>query len=644
MRVVLLIVFVMTCLRPGFAQTAEKDRVLFTIDTAKTWSSEFIYLYSKNHQGKPQEFTKEKISEYLDLFVNFKLKVREATARGMDTTRAFIAELESYKSELRKPYVASADQVTRLVQEAYDRMKFEVRASHLLVSAAADAPPADTLAAWNKVMDLRSQVIGGASFEKLAAQHSADPSARENGGDLGYFSAMQMVYPFESAAYSLEVGQVSSPVRTQFGYHLIMVKDKRPASGEVEVSHIIMRGKDDKVKNKAFDAYDQLKAGRKWEEVCKEYSEDASTKDSGGKLQRFGMGSIPLPEFEAMAFSLEKPGDYSDPFATSIGWHILRLESKIPVPTFAEAEPSLKRRISRDERLQIGQEAELSKRKKEFNVTEDMATVDLIMSLADTSLQKGRWATLMQKPHADSLLFTANGRRATVAKFYAFVSQKQRPSALPPATYLKQLYNQFLGAEISVLEDEKLQRENPDYRNLLREYKEGILLFSIMEHEVWNKASADTVGQHSFYEANKDKYTAGERVTARVLGTPDSTLLIQLKAKISNKDTLKPADLRKLKVVTGVRSFERGDHKAVDLVSWAAGLHETQSEGMYYLVDVERLVPAGIKTFVEARANVISDYQDSLEKEWIAALRKKYTVKVNKSAAKAVTAQLVNKK
>jgi peptidyl-prolyl cis-trans isomerase SurA len=643
MRKVLFVGFIMTLTSAVLAQKAATDQVLFTIDTARTYSSEFEYLYRKNHQNKPGEFTKEKIKEYLDLFVNFKLKVTEARSRGMDTTKAFVAELESYKSELRKPYVASADQVDRLVKEAYERMKEEVRTSHLLVNVGPDASPADTLAAWNKAISFRQQVISGASFEKVAAQFSDDPTAKENGGDLGYFTALQMVYPFESAAYRLNVGELSNPVRTRFGYHIILLKDRRPASGEVEVSHILLRGKDNNVKNKAFDAYDQLKAGRKWEEVCKEYSEDMGTRENGGRLQRFGPGTIPLPEFEEMAFSLGTPGEYSDPFSSSMGWHIIRLENKFPVPSFQEIEPTLSRQIGRNDRLQIGQEAELEKRKQLFNVVEDEAAVDLIVNLADTSLQKGRWRQLNERPHAERVLFTVDGKKVNVSRFYSFVSQKQRPSALPPASYLRQLYNMFLEAEISALEDERLQRDNADYRNLLREYREGILLFSIMEREVWNKAAADTLGQQRFYDANKSKYTAGERVYARVFGTPDSTLMSSLKERVERKDTLKPADLRKLKVVTGFRGFEKGDHKAIDLVAWSAGLHEVQAEGVHYLVEVERLIPAGIKTFTEARAAVISDYQDELEKTWVAALRKKYKVKINKSAAKAVTTKLESK-
>jgi peptidyl-prolyl cis-trans isomerase SurA len=644
-KVVLVGVLFLTVMSaPAQKKQAAEDKVLFRVDNVPVYTSEFTYLYNKNHQGKPEEFTKEKINTYLDLFINFKLKVKEAKDRGLDTTKVFIDELNSYKTELKKPFIASDDQVGKLVKEAYERSTMEVRASHLLIGCPPEAPPADTLAAWNKLISIRNRAIAGEDFSRLAAEYSEDPTAKENGGDLGYFTALQMVYPFETAAYNLEKGQISLPVRTRFGYHLIYLKDKRPASGEVEVSHILLRGTDARTKNKAFEAHDQLRAGKKWEDVCKEYSEDPGTRDQGGRLQRFSVGALAsLPQFEAMAFSMQTPGEVSDPFQSAMGWHIIRLENKISVPSFAEMEPALKRRISRDERLQIGQDAELARRKKEFNVAENSSTLNKVFQLADTSLQKGRWTALTDHQYAGDTLFTSDGKAIHVKDFYAFVASKQRPSALEPSAHIRQLYNQFMNEVIGIMEDEKLEKENPEYRNLLNEYREGILLFSIMEKEVWNRASEDSVGQKQYYEANLAKYAAGERVYARIFGTPDKALLDGIKEKIVQGDTLKSTDLRKLKTVTSFRGYEHGDHKAIDGIPWSTGLHQVQTEGMYYLVEVERLIPAGTKTFSEARASVISDYQDNLEKTWIEALKKKHTIKVDKKAVKAVIASLEKK-
>ncbi|HMJ69628.1 MAG TPA: peptidylprolyl isomerase [Cyclobacteriaceae bacterium] len=627
----------------GFSQKKSEtpDKVLFSVDKKDIYASEFLYLFRKNNQGKPEEMKEDKIREYLDLVIAFKLKVAEAHHRGIDTTQAFIKEFTTYRDELKKPFVASSDELARLVREAYDRLHEEVKASHILINTSPDALPADTLVAWKKIQALRDRVMNGEDFGKLASEFSNDPSAKENGGSLGYFTAMAMVYAFEDAAFKTKVGEVSQPIRTRFGYHIIKVFDRRPASGEVEVSHILLGGTDDQTKNKAFEIYDQLKGGRKWEDLCKEYSVDTNTKERGGKLPPFGVGALPgVPEFEAMAFSLEKPGDISDPFKSRLGWHLVKLERKIPVPEFAEAEPMLKRRIARDERLQISQTAQLNRRKANFGFSENGAVKMKLESAADTSLVQGRWNTNAVTSFAAEPLFTISGKPVPVADFLKYVKGSQRPSALSPVMYFRQLYDQFADIKIGEAEDAKLQIENPEYRNLVREYREGIMFFSIMEKEVWNQGSADTVGQRAYYESHKDKYMGGDRVYARIYSSSDKQFVQQVKEGAGKGDSLTQADMKKFKSVTNFRAFGKGDNKVVDKVSWAAGIHEAEADGMYYLVEIERLIPPGTKSFQEARAGVISDFQEELEQKWVAGLRKKYPVKVNKRTVKTVIQQL----
>jgi peptidyl-prolyl cis-trans isomerase SurA len=623
------------------APTDKTDKVLFTVDKTDVHTSEFLYLYRKNNQGKADAGKEANIREYLDLVVNFKLKVAEAHARGVDTTQAFVKEFTTYRDELKKPFVASADDLGKLVKEAYDRMKDEVKAAHILINVPQDAPPADTLAAWQKIISLRERALKGEDFGNLAKEYSDDPTAKANSGMLGYFTAMKMVYQFEDAAYKTKPGDVSQPIRTRFGYHLIKVYDRRSARGEVEVSHILFGGTDDKQKNKAFEVYDQLKAGRSWDELCKEYSVDTNTKDRGGKLPPIGIGDLPaVPEFEEMAFSMSKPGEISDPFKSRVGWHIIRFEKRNPIPSFAEAEPVLKRKIGRDERLQISQAAQLNKRKAEFGFVENNAVKTALSNAADTSLTKGRWHVTANR--AD-VLFSMGSTQVNVGQFLDYVKSHQRSSALSPTAYFKQLYDQFTEIHLGDAEDASLQKENSEYRNLVREYREGIMFFSIMEKEVWNKGSADTLGQHAYYEAHKDKYQGGDRAYARIFSTTDKVFLKEVREKASKGDTLTTADLKKFKSVTTHRAFGKGENKIVDMVPWTIGLHETEADGMYYLVDVERLIPPGQKSFQEARASVISEYQEEIEKKWLEALRKKHKVKVNKKEVKAVVAQLGNK-
>jgi len=633
----------------GFAYGQKKEGAstaavpLFSIKGLPVYTDEFIYLYKKNHL-QPNDFTDEKINEYLNLFINFKLKIAEARNRGLDTTRAFVKEFNTYKEELKKPYRAGTDDLDRLTKEAYDRLTQEVKVAHLLIMAKPDAAPSDTLTAYRKISDLRQRALAGQPFETLAKENSEDPSAKLNNGNLGYFTALQMVYPFEDAAYKTKVGEISSIVRTRFGYHIIKVLDRRAARGEVEVSHILLRtgkGNEAKIKNTIFEIYDQLKGGRSWDELCNEFSEDTSTKGTGGKLRPFGIGALAsVPEFEQVAFSLKEPGAISDPFQSAVGWHIIRLEKKIPVPSYKETEASLKRRVARDERLTISKENSLEKRKKELGFTEEKEVRTNVISLADSTLTKGKWHYAGGGAIQDQTLFTRHAEKTYTRDFFQWVAANETSSSLSPSAYMRQLYDRFVEEKINEMEEKKLLSENPDYKMLLNEYREGILLFEIMEKEVWNKASQDSIGQQKYYSDHPDKFKAGNRVEAKIFATTDKAFREEIKKRIAAGDTLTEADLKKFKSVTHFKKYEAKESQIIDQINWVPGLHDAEVNQTYYLAEISRLIPPGNLTFEEARAKVISEYQDSLEKEWLIRLRQKYPVKINKKGKKIVITEL----
>jgi len=632
----------------GQSQSAvqAKPLPLFTVGKSIFTTDEFLYTYKKNHQNKGSS-TEKNVNEYLDLLIIFKLKVSEARARGLDTTTKFNNEFKTYREELKKPYRTEPDALDKLTKETYQRLTEEVNAAHILITVKADATPADTLIAWKKIAEIKKRIEAGEDFEKLAAELSEDPSAKYNNGGLGFFTALQMVYPFEEAAYNTPEGSVSPIIRTQFGYHLVKVKARKPARGEVEVSHMLLRTgatNDEKVKSTIFSLYDQLKAGRNWDEVCKEYSEDGNTKESGGRLRPFGVGALAsVPEFEAVAFSLQTPGEISDPFQSNLGWHIIRLEKTIPLPSYKEMEVSLKRRVGRDQRLQLSQQVLNAKRRKEFGFSEEKQTKLKVIELADSSLTNGTWKHPESAEIASAKLFSVIGSSFTAKNFTDYVLTNQKTSNLAPAAYLNQLYESFVEEKILGAEEEKLKREHPEFKNLLTEYHEGILLFEIMESEVWNKASMDSTGQRNYYEQNKSKYQAGDRIEARIFTAANKSLIDEIKVKVSKGDTLKDTDLRKFKSIQNFRAYEKKDNKVIDKISWSVGLQEAESDGLFYLVEAKRLIAPGIKTFEEARSQVISDYQDYLEKNWVQELRKKYPVKVNKKGKKFVLAKLTKK-
>ena len=387
---------------------------MFSVEDKTVTADEFIYLYRKNHPATTDRTT-DKIQEYFDLFVKFKLKVNEAIHRGMDTTSAFKKEYASYKDELRKPYLPDNKIIDSLVRLTYSRLQFEVNASHILIGVKEDALPADTLAAYRKCMEIKERAERGESFGLLAQQFSEDPSAAQNKGSLGYFTALQMVYPFETAAYETTVGEVAGPVRTQFGYHLIKVFDKRPSSVEVEVSHIMLRasGKDESaVREQMFKIHEQALAGVAWDELCKQFSEDTGTKDAGGMIRPFGIrGMASVPEFEEAAFGLTDVGDISDPVKTAYGWHILRLERKIPLPAFDALQPSLKSRVSRDQRVQVSRQQLLGRLKTYYRFSENQTTKLAVFTL----LKEGREGTEIE----NETLFSLNGIPCKVQEFTA---------------------------------------------------------------------------------------------------------------------------------------------------------------------------------------------------------------------------------
>ncbi len=632
---------------PAWSQKSKKatSSVLFSVNNRAVTSNEFIYLYRKNHPDKTKDYTKQRVDEYLDLFVNFKLKVEEARSRGIDTTKVFLGEYTKYKEELRRPYLPEGRMVDSLVRLTYQRLTEEIRAAHLLIAFKPDAAPADTLIAYNKILELKTRAQAGENFGELAFTFSEDPSAKINKGDLGYFTALQMVYPFENAAYQGKPGEVVGPVKTRFGYHLLHIVDRKPARGEVEVSHIMIRSssesEDQRAKNLIFDIYDQVKGGASWDELCAQYSEDANSKSNGGRLRPFGVGAMAAaPEFDRVAFSLEEPGEISDPFKTAYGWHVVRLERKIPLPSFEELAPSLKTRVMRDERVQLSKQALLTRLKKEFAFQENQPVKTKIVALADTTLTRGRWN--VQSFPSNEIIITLNIRPIPANEFIQYVKSNQRTTSLTPGEYILQLYGTFVEAVMNEAYEEKLIRSNPDYEMLLREYYEGILLFDIMEKEVWNKASEDTVGQRTYFDKNASRYQAGERVKAELYSTsaPDNLKLLQ--EAISKQDTISIDQLvnsRKIRYEKG--NFQRNDRPVLAKIDWKTGDYTVENNGLYYLARISELLPPGLLTYEEAKAQVIADYQNYLEKEWVEQLKLKYPVKINEKTKQTVYKQLV---
>jgi peptidyl-prolyl cis-trans isomerase SurA len=500
---------------------------LLTIDGDETIADEFIYVYEKNNFNNDSLYYPNDVDDYFDLFVNFKLKVLAAKTAGIDTSSTFLNEFKSYKDQLIKPYLSETKEQERLAVEAYERMKYEVDASHILIALEENASPEDTIKAYNKIKEIYEKAKSGEDFSQLAVSYSDDPSAKSNKGRLGYFTAFQMVYAFEDAAYKTPVDSVSGIIRSRFGYHILKIHDKRPYSGKVKVSHIMLTDKngtvsESTVRNKVFEIYDQIKGGADWDELCKKYSEDLRTKDNGGTLPFIMLGQVNDKAFEDAAFGLKNSGEVADPVRSRFGWHIIRLEEKQGLASFEELNENIEQKISKDERSRLSKKAIISNLKKQNHFKENTANRQVLVDMADSSLLKGKWAYNLDDTLRQKTIFSIEGKEYKAGEVLAGVSDNQkRRTGVTSGQYMEELVNKYIEISLLDYEEKDLISTNRDFRMLLNEYYEGILLFEIMNRKVWGKAVEDTVGLSDYFDANRDNYYWYTRAKAAVFRSDD---------------------------------------------------------------------------------------------------------------------------
>lgn len=630
-----------------------QEQTLFSIDNEQISADEFKAVYLKNRDiGK--DIDPKTPREYLDLFINFKLKVREARDRGMDTIPSFTREFNNYRNQLAQPYLEDRSVDSLLLNEAYSRMLQEVNAAHIMVDLAPNALPADTLAAYKEIMNLRAQVLKGAvSFQDQAKKFSTDPGSKENGGNLGYFSVFDMVYPFENAAYNTPVGEISMPVRTQYGYHIVKVIDRRPSSGTVQVKHIFLISNEksdiDKVESSAQriqEIYTRLQQGEDFDQLARQFSDDKNTSDNGGLLKPFGINTM-MPEFEQQSFGLKNVGDFSKPFKTSIGWHIVKLVDRQPVASFEASKASLEQQISRDSRSAKSREVFIANLKKEYNFTEQPKRLKEISKVVTNDYFSGTWdvksAEKLKKP-----LFTLNGVNYNQQDFVAFLaeSQKRAPKGDNAEQEVYGQYSIFVENTIMKYEDSRLETKYPDFRMLVNEYRDGILLFDLTQEKVWNMASKDSIGLFEFYEQNKTNYMWTERAVANLYSCESEKIAKKVEKLVVKGASIAEVESKfnqesKLVVVAETGTYTKGKNQALDRIQWLANQTSTVFvDSRFIVVQINEVLPVQPKKLEECRGLVISDYQKELEKNWINSLKAKYKVVVNEDVFKDLEAEL----
>ena len=629
----------------GVTSIYANDPVLMKINGKPVLKSEFEYIYNKNNSNNSLD--KKTLNEYVDLFVNFKLKVEEAKAQGIDTTKSFVNELSGYRSQLTKPYLTDAKVDESVLQEAYNRMKEDVEVSHILIRVQQNASPADTLAAWKKITAIAKR-IEKEDFAKVAKEVSEDESAKENSGNIGWISAFRTVYPFETMAYNTKPGTISKPVRTAFGYHIVKVHNRRETLGEILVAHIMRfteQGNEDK--NKAAkisidSIYERVKAGDDFGKLANDKSDDRGSATKNGELPWFGSGRM-IPEFESAAFALKNSGDVSEPIKSSFGWHIIKLIDRRGVASFESMKEDLQNKVKRDERANLGQKSFIAKLKADYNYS---ATTASVKEFADLLANKTLTDSIFQLESAKLAkpIISFAGKTLTQIDFAKFLKANSYTDKTNASDIIEEKLTAFVEKELLAYEDSQLENKYDDFRFLMQEYHDGILLFEVSNNEVWEKASKDTEGLAKYFNEHKADYKWEKpHYKGRVIYCKDKNTLKMAKAivKKSHNDSIDKYLRTRLNdsiqyVKIEKNLFVQGDNKQVDkLVFKSKAAIEADKEYPFVFVS-GKLLKSLPEDYTDVRGLVTADYQEFLEKQWIASLRQKYPVEIEKKVLETV--------
>ena len=630
------LILAISLLVPALVLSQESDPTIMTINGKEIKKSEFEYIYNKNKQ---QQLEQKRLDEYLEMFKDYKLKVMEAEANGIDTTQAFISELQGYRNQLAQPYLVDQEADEKLAQEAYARLQENVEVAHILFSVEEGNPNKTQAKAYEKAMAVKKRIDAGADFTEMAKKYSEDPSVARNNGYLGYIKGFMTVYPFEQVAYTTPVGEVSEPVLSRFGYHLIKVMSRRTDPGEVLTAHIMVmlptsitpdeaKAKEAKIQ----EAYQKLLNGAAFEDMVQEYTEDPGTRDTDGKMRWISTGRI-VKEYEDVAFSLNE-GEISAPFKTPFGWHIVKVIEKRGLKPYAEMQKDIMRRIAREDRAGNGKESLIAKLKIDYNYKFNGDKMAQLKELAKSTQLNDNFQSAIS--HDNETLFTLNGMKYTVSNFAEYYANSKKPKETDIEKSITKSVDDYINYAIIAYENSILEDKYPDFRNLYNEYRDGMLLFEISNREVWDKAAKDEKGLKKYFKKNRRQYSWNEpHFKGIVVQCKNDSVASEAKAMLKNLEyeesattlnkELNRGSERVIKVKRGLFSY--GDNAIVD--SYFFGAKPYIDETFPVSFAKGRLLKKGPENYTDVKGQVTSDYQQQLEKDWIKYLNKKYKVDIN---------------
>lgn len=621
------------------AQNGESNKTLFTYGDSKVTKSEFKYIYKKNNSDDPNLYSKKSLEDYLDLYTNFKLKVKAAKEAGLDTTEKFRKEFSKYRDQLADPYLTDEALMDQFIKEAYQRKQTLIKADHITIRIPRGAKPEDTLKAFNTLKKIKQEFKEGRSLKELIKQYQD----KINYGKMGYFSVFEQPYPIENIAYNTPEGKMGGPIRSDFGYHLVKVTDKKPNKGKIHTRQVMVKPKKKKQDTANWEranrlinkAYKELESGVSFQQVVAEYSEDRRSKRNNGKLPAFDMLANFFPQkFKEKAFSIKEDGVYTKPFKTRYGYHILKRIKLEKQDSLKQMRQKLKKKIKNDKRYNRVKTSVVSDIKQNTDYKE-INEPQAIFNQLDSTLLEGKWS-LQEKSALNSPLFRIGDKEVRELAFAQYLekNQKQNPNFKRIKPLVHHHYDKFKQSEILAYEKANLDKKYPKFRNLIQEYKDGILLFEIMDKKIWSKAVDDTAGLSKYFKENRSEYKRPKTKVAYLIQCPNKSIQNQVNQdlKAGTKPKIIKHNIKENKGVSiSVKydSFPKGQQPVVSKAKDKAGVYSVEGDDAQFVVKIERIKPAGNQPLKAIRGKVVADYQDYLEEQWLTKLRKQYPVKVN---------------
>lgn len=654
MRVCSSLLFVFLLLPPFLSEAQDpNNKILLTVNGVSIQSGEFIRMYNKSREpGKQSD-----VNLYLDQFIIFKLKVADAISEGIDTTMAFKTELKGYRTQLAQSYLTDSRKKEELLKRAYQRTLSEINAWHILISLPQNPRPEDTIIAWNKAMDVRTRILQGEQFEQVARATSDDQSVKINGGNLGYFTAFQMIMPFEEAAFKLKKGELSNPVRTPYGYHIIKVVDTRPSRGKVHVAHImkvVPPGADDETISKAesdiSDIYSRLEKGESFSKLAKTLSDHKESASEGGELNWFGAGEM-IPEFAEAAFAIKDTDSYSKPVRTPYGWHIIKLLEKRPPGSFEDTRSFIESKMNQSYLNSVCREELINKLKKEYKFRIENDLYNWFIANTDTLIIQG-----LKKYDRDNLpsgnIYMFANQSLSAKEFANYIERSRSLNiAMETELFINNSIEERSSEQILSYENNNLEKKFPDFRYLMNEFHDGILLFEISGKKVWQRIDNDSIGIMNYYNEHKNEHLSVKGIEAKIytLRVPGQQKYLDAAyLKFSNKSDLdsrlskkfRKKNINNLSITDSI--WFKGYDKEIDGINWEKGAHSFNWKGYPSLAVINNIIEPIALPFEKVQGLMMPEYQEKLEKDWIEQLKLKYSVKVDSNEFNNVKKRISN--